>query len=959
MSSLFRRPGRLTGLLSALLLCGCGIVVSFGQDEAPSAPDLEAEGPQELLERGRKAFFANDFPTAEEALEKFIRDYAEAEEAKEAVRIHTPFVAISKVGNRKFDEALEWIDKSLAHSKIEFHLRDELTFWKAICLMTQQELVEAQHAFGAYWSNENHNAFKRYEALLMFATLYIQQDFPAEAADFLEEQIPKFREKAPEAASRAVILQLYARLTAGQNDKALELIRNEFPHLKNMTQMISFQTLALQLGSKFLEEKDWYNAIACLQRIWTREKLLEHQNGKLQMIEDRIATLKQRPNTQSIVFQLNAIQRRVERELESFQQIENFDSALRLRLATAFQGLGRYREAALIMEDMLETMDPDPVVESATLAQLQCWMEIERWPKAVATAERYEEVFGAEATNLATVLFLKAEAYRKQNDFGEAQLAYGRVVEKFSESSFAPKSMFMQGFMYLQQDDNEGALFQFDQLKRNYPKADLLDDADYWSGQAMAFNKDYAESRDHMDGYLERWENPRYKKEAIFRIAVNTFSLAEYEDSIALLEGFVEHYEGDMLCDEANLLLGDAYLGDGDMEEGFAAYDRVRPEAKRFFEEAWFKKGKAYKLLEEYDTMRTHYEKFTAEYPDSNRMPEAVYHVGWTYLNADEPDKARQMYWKTIGEHGNNPEMYGVADLFSALPKVYKNGGAEGREELLAELEKTKSKADVDGENNLALRAAWSKSQLLARTSPEVGRAEMMAASKWVDPKSQNPLLTVECADALLDAGNILTAKEMFTNIRKWHPRAIQKDRIYAGLAKIAEEQNEPDEAIKYYEKFEKEAGASARLGEVLVAKAQLQKKIGKNAEARQTLESILENEFISASQKALTLYELGESLAGDGEHKKAIVYFERVYVAYGKFSDLNAKAYLARGESLEELKLQKQALETYREFASREELKRFDEANEIGQKISRLEKVVPADPVEEGESSEERGEEL
>ena len=33
-------------------------------------------------------------------------------------------------------------------------LADELSFWRGICLMTQNELVDAQHAFGEYWANE-------------------------------------------------------------------------------------------------------------------------------------------------------------------------------------------------------------------------------------------------------------------------------------------------------------------------------------------------------------------------------------------------------------------------------------------------------------------------------------------------------------------------------------------------------------------------------------------------------------------------------------------------------------------------------------------------------------------------------------------------------------------------------------------------------------------------------------
>ncbi len=936
--------------LILLLLCWLplAVQVSGQQENAPDTPDLEAEGPAQLLERGRTAFAANDFTVAEEALEKFIRDYGEAEEAKEAVRLHRPLVAISKVGLKKFDEALTWIDQSLLDPKLDHALSDELRFWRAICLMTAGELVPAQRAFGEYWTDESHHAFKRYEALLLFATLYIQQDFPAEAADFLEVQVPKFRGLAPEAASRAVVLELYARLQADQTEKALGLIRREHGNMDKMTQLISFQTLALQLGSDFLEKEQYYEAITCLQRIWPSQRLLDYQNAKIREISDRISLLEQRANSQGTVFQLKAILKRVERELANFQEIEHFDSALRLRLAMAYQGLGRYREAALIMEEMLTAMPPDPVVESATLAQIQCWMETKRWPMAVKAAERYEEVFGSGGKYLATVLFLKAEALREDQEFGAAQLAYGDLVDRFPKDPFAAKAMFMQGFLYLQQDDNDGALYQFDQVKRHHPDSEMVEDADYWTGMAHSFSGLYAEAREHLEGYLKRHKSPKYRKEAVFRIAVCTFSLAEYDEAIALFQSFNEAYPGDPLTDESNLLLGDGFFADGRMDEGFAAYDRVRPTSVRFFEEAWFKKGNAYKLLEEIETMRGHFEKFVETYPASGRLPEAVYWIGWTYTQEDDLEKARSIYWDTIARHGDDPDMFTMTDLFAGLSKVYLPGGDAGREDLLATLQIMKGRAAAEGKNTLALRAGWAKSLVQDKNGPMTERTELLDIVKWVDPKVHPPVITVSVAEAMLASGNPTLAKNLFTEIRKWNPRAVERDRIYRGLGDIAAAEGETDRALEFYGRFERESAGSVHLGEVRLKMAELYGASGKSREARETLESTLESEGITAATKAEVLFRLGQSHVESDDHSRAIVYFERLYVAYGKFSELNAKAYWARGQSLEKLKLDREALETYEELARREDLRRFEEAGKAEDRILALREILPEETTDE-----------
>ena len=95
-------------------------------------------------------------------------------------------------------------------------------------------------------------------------------------------------------------------------------------------------------------------------------------------------------------------------------------------------------------------------------------------------------------------------------------------------------------------------------------------------------------------------------------------------------------------------------------------------------------------------------------------------------------------------------------------------------------------------------------------------------------------------------------------------------------------------------------------------------------------------------------LLRLGQSHVEDNDDKKAIVYFERLYVAYGKFGELNAKAYWARGQSLEKLKLDREALETYEELVNRDDLKRFEEADKAGKRIVALRRTLPPEPVEE-----------
>ena len=71
------------------------------------------------------------------------------------------------------------------------------------------------------------------------------------------------------------------------------------------------------------------------------------------------------------------------RTTENFQKIENFDTALRFRLAVAYLHMKRHREAALSMSAMLKELPPDKLTEQAAINVVRCWSALEDWPQTI------------------------------------------------------------------------------------------------------------------------------------------------------------------------------------------------------------------------------------------------------------------------------------------------------------------------------------------------------------------------------------------------------------------------------------------------------------------------------------------------------------------------------------------------------------------------------------------------
>ena len=205
---------RLSGKLSvsaAFLLGFAGIAFAQKQNPAP-APASAKEAPSdltapELLKEGRAAFDAQDFPRAEKHFEQLLADYGENPEVAPLADECRPMLAMCKVKAKAFDDAVALIEASLKQPKLPAAAREELQFWRGICLLQTGEIMPAQEQFGEYYANEKHDRTRRFEAFLLFGTGYIQLEDYGGAADFFSDQIPKLPPDQTEVAGRATVLR--------------------------------------------------------------------------------------------------------------------------------------------------------------------------------------------------------------------------------------------------------------------------------------------------------------------------------------------------------------------------------------------------------------------------------------------------------------------------------------------------------------------------------------------------------------------------------------------------------------------------------------------------------------------------------------------------------------------------------------------------------------------------------
>ncbi len=927
----------LSGTFAASLACVEG--QSPPPAEGGEGANLGTLTAEELFNEGTLAYTVGRFQDAAAAFERFLASYGESADAAEILPNLLPSLALSRLRLGDYGKAQEAIGRALElRDRIPGEVREELQFWKGVCALQTEDFDRSRSELAAFARTYPRSA-KRLEAEILAGTSHVIEKSWDAAVVALDPLLDRTR---GEDRSRIVILRLYALSQAGRHDEARETILAEFPNLDAITQLAAFNVIVLETGAHFLEAGEFRKAVSCLQRVQDSAQLLQRQHALLDKLRAARAAAEQR-NDAFATYRLGQLLAKVEREIAEFRKIDMFDSALRMRLASAYLGLNRWREAALILGAMLEELPADEIVEAASLSLLQCWNEIERWPRVVESADRFLRRF-KDSARRPLALFMKGQALQEDNQAAESVEVFELLEADHPDHELAPRAAFMAGFGHLLAEDYEAGRERMEKVRADYPSHEMAENAEYWSAMALSFAKEHEPAAAAFREYCTRHRvGGRYLAEAAFREAYSMHALQDYTRGIALLEDYLRQFSGHEQNDEALLLLGDGLGAVGRVDDAIAAYRRVSDATVRFHEEAVFKAAKAMQLAERSEEVRNHLEQFVAANPASVRLAEAIHLIGRTWIAEDRLDTARDLYWQAIDRLGNDPSRRSVEDLLAGVIRLYRED--DERRRLIARLNDGIDAAEESGETVRQSRLLWALARTLAREELDKATDFVRKAGALADVSTANPMLLADAAGAARAAGDLEEAQLLYGELVRWNPRAPQKAEALAALGLMAMEAGDDPAALAHFERFARETQGSLHASQVRLAHAELLARRGETDAAVDVLEALLADEYAPARKKSRALVRIGDLFSRKGEENKAFAYYQRVYVMYGRWTEDVARAYLRCGEILEARNDAGGAHATYKEMLLRADVAATPEGEEARRRLESL----PAPPKTQG----------
>ncbi len=950
---LSQRPTWDCGLKAALV---CVFLVFYGsitlgateKETSVAKAGLTAD---EAFGEAQRLFTDKKYAEAAAVYSKFREDYGKSAEAETAVRNSLYPLAYCYIALKDYPRAVPAIAEALTVTPpLAPERLFELQFWLGVAHFQTKEAAAAREALEKFilmavqgqaknplFKKQNPISAQVPEARLIAASTWLMEGKNREAADHFSKLIPLLEK---ETRGRAVISQLYALQECGDDDAALKVVNTEYPRMESIPQIISFQMLIFKLGDRFLERGEIRKAIQCLQKVWPQERLLKHQEERLGILEQRLkaaeSNMSADPSSKILV---SRIIEDLRREVEGFKKAQDFDTALRFRLAMAYLRMERFREAAIIMENMAAELPANELNEQASLNVIRCWNALECWPKSIAAADNFAKLF-PNSKFLPQVLLMQGEACRSALQYEKAVEVFDHLATGYPKDESGSRARFLKAFALLQAEKNKESAKAFIDFTTQFPTHELADDADYWLGMAWAFDKQYDKALKSMDAYLEKHQKGKHRGAAVYRKAYCYQQMDKFGTAIDELHDYLEKYPGEPENSEARVLLGNALMNEGFMDDAFDVFRAIPENDKKLHDEGIFRTADGLKAMEEKEKYRDLMQGYIDKTPSSPRIAEAIANLGWYYRQADQIDKARDIYWRAITEHGNDQDIRSVEDLFPALARLYR--GPDETLQYQARLGDMAAEAKTSNKATLLMRILHAQSKIVLKADPAQSRTLLLEASKYADASKTNPALLVDFANAFLESGQDQAAENLLRDTLRWNPRAIQKDRILSSLGDIELSHGKEKAALDYYVRFEKESLGSTIFGETMLKQAKILLKRGNTTETLRVLDAVLAFPSTRGQEKAEALVTIGDIHLANGKPETAIPYYQRVYVMHGRWKPWVAKAYLHSGEAFEKIKDTTSARKTYQELVSNPDLADFPETATANARLLALGASLP-----------------
>jgi TolA-binding protein len=376
----------------------------------------------------------------------------------------------------------------------------------------------------------------------------------------------------------------------------------------------------LGLGAADYYLKQYKDAVAALTEIDTKEPNFEKDKLNFYLAENLYALGKYDP------------------ALERYNKVDPgnkiFSSQALYGKAYCLLNQKKYEPASESFSEFVKKYPADKKLKDAKLRLADCYYANKNYQAASII---YKDIFNSGKTELDDpfTYFQYAQSLYKGGSPDQAINELRNLQQKFPESLFADKSLYLIGWINFQQNNYKGAITEYRNLTSVYPNSPLRPLIYYSIGDTYYNLADYDSAIVNYQRVLSEFPSSNYVFDAINGIQYAYITEGKQEKAVLLINDFVQKNPNSNFADKLS-----------------------------------FKKGEIYYSQKQYDKSKISYSEFIASYPSSSLIPEAYYWMGKSSENLGDNNEA-VLYFNRVFD--TYPDKEAAASSVIEMSTIYNN----------------------------------------------------------------------------------------------------------------------------------------------------------------------------------------------------------------------------------------------------------------------------------------------
>lgn len=914
------------------LLGGAGALPLYAQDE----------GPDVLYQQGLALFLKGDYSGAIGKLQPIIDTFANEPELKQALEQVYYALGSAYYNQQDWDNTLKAFNAYLQNYP-QGRYRDEVLYRIASALQAAEKFPEAVAAFRRLITEAPRSDYVEDAGFQAGLTLVQQGDMEAAIAT-----LEKFTVEYPNSAlfGQAVMFLARAYFDRNATTLALDTLARTDGRVRQLDHVAFVNFLSIEIGDRAFDETDYELALRAYRHTRTRASLVRLQQRHVAQLQGELAELTRRLAGSAQLVSAFREERRLRYSLRQAQELltkieglPQYDAGLFHRIGSCFMSTDRFWEARVAFTRVVVEAQDEKVKEAAHFDLILCLSRLRRFQQTIEEADRYLAAYGKDETLLkngrvAGVGYVRAESFINMEEFAKAEPELDALRKQFPQHPQRARIDFYIALSRAMQESFDEAVRDFDVWLETYPQHIMRSEVEYWLPVALFYGGNYERALPLYAEYQAKYPESVYAPEAGYRAALSKYALEDFAGAARDLEAWLQRYPDHYFKGEARVTWGDALAAAGDFEGAKKAYRSVTKEAGAFYFMALNQAVKVYKALgtpEDFRDMAEAFGQYIREFPDSPNVVDAAYQAGWAMRQMGQPEQARSLYWNVLRNYGNNVAWEGFTPLLKGLADLY---GKEAADVMPRDFNAEMEKARAAGQKTLAFRLK------MTMIPEEEGRAR---SAGFRAAAVENPLDTLG-PDGLAALGSYFASSDEKERAQPYLDRLLQEypTSRYAPFARVRRAQQllaaqDARGALNESQLAAENATDPHLFVEAVFVRAQARQGTADFVGAMDDFNTVLASRGADRSFKPRAMLGIAACHEALGDFRKAIPFYQRIYVLYRAYTGAVAQAYLKSGQAFERLKDLPAAANTYQEMLADEKLASTPEAEIARERLTRI----------------------